>query len=236
MSKIKGAVAKLAGRFGYEIRRKQPQYAESVLSKIDFATILDVGANAGQFSMAVHSAHPNIEIHAFEPVPDVFAALQRNFGSSSNLHAHNIALSDSNTLADFEVNEFSPSSSLLALDKTHQQMYPGARKTRLIKVNVQTLDHWAEGRELKRPLLLKLDVQGNELKTLRGALGVLRDIDYALTEINIGSMYKGQASFGEIHQLLYEFGLEFIDFFPEIRDRGTLRCVSGDALFERRIF
>ncbi len=231
---IKSAVAYLPGLLGYEIRRKQPQYAESVLSKIEFATILDVGANTGQFSMSVHSIHPKIEIHAFEPIPDVFAILQSRFQSESNLHAHNLAISDSNSIADFEVNESSASSSLLPLDETHKQMYPGARKTRKIKVNVSTLDWWAEDRKLKQPILLKLDVQGNELRALRGALSVLTSVDYVLTEIDIGALYKGQATFHEIDQLLYGVGLQFIDFFPEKRSPETLRCIFGDALFARR--
>jgi len=230
---IKGAIAYLPGLLGYEIRRKQPQHAESVLAKVDFATILDVGANTGQFSFAALSSHPKAVIHAFEPIPDVFATLQSKFHGRSNLHAHNLAISDSNSTADFEVNESSASSSLLPLDETHKKMYPGARKTRMIKVNVSTLDRWAEGRDLKRPLLLKLDVQGNELKVLQGALTVLPSVDYVLTEINIGAMYKGQASFGNIHEILSEFGLEFIDFFPEKRSPDTHRCLFGDALFGR---
>ncbi len=231
---LKSSVAYLAGSFGYEIRRKQPQQAESVLSKINLATILDVGANTGQFALAAHAVHPKAVIHSFEPIPEVFAVLRNRFQANGNLHAYNVAASDNITVADFEVNESSASSSLLALDETHKKMYPEARKTHTIKVNVTTLDRWAEDHELKRPLLLKLDVQGNELKTLRGALTVLPHVDYVLTEINIGSMYQGQASFQEIHEVLSRFGLEFIDFFPEKRSPDTLRCLFGDALFGRR--
>jgi FkbM family methyltransferase len=231
---IKSAIAYLFGLLGYEIRQKQPQHAESVLARVDFATILDVGANAGQFSLAVLPKHPHAVIHAFEPIPEVFATLKSRFQGNSNLHAHNLAISDSNSTADFEVNEYSASSSLLPLDETHKKTYPGARKTRMIKVNVNTLDHWAEARDLKRPLLLKLDVQGNELKVLQGASRLLPNVDYVLTEIDIGAMYKGQASFHEIDQLLYGFGLEFVDFFADGRSSETLRCLFGDAIFARR--
>jgi FkbM family methyltransferase len=234
MPMIKSMVANLAGRFGYEIRRKQPQQAESVLLRVNFATILDVGANTGQFSSAVLSSHPDATVHAFEPIPDCFAVLQGRFEGNSKFQAHNVAISDSNTVAEFEVNESSASSSLLPLDDTHKQMYPGARVVRTISVNTTTLDRWADNRILKRPLLLKLDVQGNELKVLRGAGGVLPGVDYLLTEINIGAMYKGQPSFQEIHDTLCSFGLEFIDFFPEKRDPNSLRCLFGDALFARR--
>jgi hypothetical protein len=86
---------------------------------------------------------------------------------------------------------------------------------------------------LKKPVLLKLDVQGNELKALRGASTLLPQVDYVLAEILMGALYKGQATFREIHELLCEFGLNFIDFFPEKRSPETSRCLFGDALFAR---
>ena len=234
MSLMKRTLANLAGQLGYEIRRKQPQQAESVLSRVDFGTILDVGANAGQFSSAILSVHPNAMVHAFEPIPECFELLQCRFSGIKRFEAHSVAISDSNTSAEFEVNESSASSSLLPLDDTHKRMYPGARKTKKIRVKVMTLDSWAEGRELKGPVRLKLDVQGNEFRVLRGASRVLHRVDYVLTEVNIGAMYKGQASFQEIHDILYRSGLEFIDFFPEKRSPDTLLCLFGDALFARK--
>jgi FkbM family methyltransferase len=230
---MKSVVAYLPGLLGYEIRRKQPQFAESVLSKIDFATVLDVGANTGQFSLAMRSSQPNTVVHAFEPIPHVFAVLQNSFQGDKNLHAHNLAISDSHAIADFEVNEYSASSSFLALDEAYRQMYPAACKTKTIKVNVTTLDRWVENRLLGRPLLLKIDVQGNELNVLRGASTVLPYADYVLAEICMGAMYKGQATFKDIHQLLCGFDLDFVDFFPEKRRPDTLQCLFGDALFGR---
>jgi FkbM family methyltransferase len=231
---MKSMLASLAGRLGYEIRRKQPQQAESALLKIDFATILDVGANTGQFSSAVLSSHPDAMVHAFEPVPECFTILQNRFSGNGKFLAHNVAISDSNTIADFEVNESSASSSLLPLDETHKQMYPNARRTKKIQVNLMTLDSWAEEHQLKKPILLKLDVQGNELRVLRGASKILPHVDYVLSEIIFEPLYKGQASFREIHDALSSFGLEFMDFFAEKRTSDTLRCLFGDALFARK--
>jgi FkbM family methyltransferase len=42
------------------------------------AVVFDVGANIGMFSLFVEARCPGAEIYAFEPVPDVFAKLQRN--------------------------------------------------------------------------------------------------------------------------------------------------------------
>lgn len=42
------------------------------------ATVLDVGAHIGSFSVAVHSRFPDAAITAFEPHPDNFRLLQKN--------------------------------------------------------------------------------------------------------------------------------------------------------------
>ncbi|MET7704670.1 amino acid adenylation domain-containing protein [Micromonospora sp. NPDC005413] len=53
------------------------------------ATVLDVGANIGMFSLFVHSVCPDATIHAFEPVPSVADVLRRNvaeFGVPATVH------------------------------------------------------------------------------------------------------------------------------------------------------
>ncbi|MDG4757303.1 non-ribosomal peptide synthetase [Micromonospora sp. WMMD710] len=54
------------------------------------ATVLDVGANIGMFSLFVHTVCPDATIHAFEPVPSVAEVLRRNvaeFGVPATVHA-----------------------------------------------------------------------------------------------------------------------------------------------------
>ncbi|MEU1358715.1 amino acid adenylation domain-containing protein [Micromonospora zamorensis] len=54
------------------------------------ATVLDVGANIGMFSLFVNAVCPDATIHAFEPVPSVADLLRRNvaeFGVPATVHA-----------------------------------------------------------------------------------------------------------------------------------------------------
>ncbi|WP_327035381.1 non-ribosomal peptide synthetase [Micromonospora ureilytica] len=54
------------------------------------ATVLDVGANIGMFSLFVHTVCPDATIHAFEPVPSVADVLRRNvaeFDVPATVHA-----------------------------------------------------------------------------------------------------------------------------------------------------
>jgi FkbM family methyltransferase len=44
----------------------------------DGATVLDVGANVGMFSVALAQRHRDLRLVLFEPIPDTFAILRRN--------------------------------------------------------------------------------------------------------------------------------------------------------------
>ncbi|GGR93306.1 non-ribosomal peptide synthetase [Micromonospora fulviviridis] len=58
------------------------------------ATVLDVGANIGMFSLFVHRVCPDATIHAFEPVPSVVDVLRRNvaeFGVPATVHGFGLS-------------------------------------------------------------------------------------------------------------------------------------------------
>jgi FkbM family methyltransferase len=232
-SYIKKVIGYVPGLLGYEIRRKQPEAVDSVVARFPLATILDLGANVGQFAVGMRTAIPDAFIHSFEPIPTVEEKLKEAFRGDQKFFAYKIALSDTETTAQFEINRSSASSSLLPLGEVHKQTYPDLKVVEKIEVAVTTLDRWAADKRLVKPMLLKLDVQGNELAALRGAATVLAQADYVLTEVNFASMYKGQPSFNELYQLLQSAGFQFIDLFPSKRDTKTLRCLFGDALFAR---
>jgi hypothetical protein len=48
-----------------------------------FGTILDIGANVGQFALAAALHFPGATIHSFEPLPDTFSELVKNIGRRS---------------------------------------------------------------------------------------------------------------------------------------------------------
>jgi len=60
----------------------------------DDGPILDVGANLGIFSLLLAKRFPKTRIHAFEPNPTTFLAMQTNFvrNCCPNAHAHRLAV------------------------------------------------------------------------------------------------------------------------------------------------
>jgi 31-O-methyltransferase len=57
---------------------EQSAYMRHGIGVQDGATVLDVGANVGTFSVALAQRHRDLRLVLFEPIPDTFALLRRN--------------------------------------------------------------------------------------------------------------------------------------------------------------
>src|SRR5438034_257558 len=54
------------------------------LRELNPKTILDIGANTGQFAVAINTILPDARILSFEPLPDCFEQLKRNLSKAKN--------------------------------------------------------------------------------------------------------------------------------------------------------
>ena len=198
-------------------------------------TVIDVGANVGQFAVASSKLFPNVSVHSFEPNPNCVALLRKHVGSLGNVMVHPIALGDIEGEAAFHVNSHSHSSSILPLTSNHLEAFPDAREVSAIQVKVSTLDKVFSGIKLTAPVLLKLDVQGYEAQALRGAVNILKRVDYVVLEASFKPMYEGEMLFMEVAQLMGEYGFDFLRPVGWLNDPNTSEIIQMDALFQRRI-
>jgi hypothetical protein len=103
----------------------------------------------------------------------------------------------------------------------------------VIPVRVGTLDATPDIAEGTGETLLKLDVQGNELRVLRGGRRTLSRVDHVLCEVNFDLLFEGQASFAEIHDELAKAGFRYAGALLQIHGENG-RVVFADELFTRR--
>jgi FkbM family methyltransferase len=194
----------------------------------DFSTVLDVGANKGQFAMFARYRWPRARLVCFEPLPEPQRRLAKLLGNRAEIH--NVALGDYQGNAEMHLASREDSSSLLALGEAQKRLFSMV-ETRLFSVPVLRLDDLFETGTLSRPILLKIDVQGFEFEVLKGATGLLSEIDEVYVECSSVELYVGQRLAPDVAELLKDFGLTEAGRFNVCRDGDTE--VQSDILFTR---
>jgi FkbM family methyltransferase len=195
-------------------------------------TVIDVGANAGQFAVASAMIFPNVEVYSFEPVPETVSALKENVRNLPNVKVYPFALGERPGHSTFHVNSHSQSSSILALGRPHLEAFPDEREVRTIEVELTTLDAVFHMIHLKPPVLLKLDVQGYEAKTLAGAQQTLKRCDYVVAEASFKPMYEGETPFSEILAMMERKNFAFLRPVGWLTEPRTGEILQLDALFQ----
>jgi FkbM family methyltransferase len=196
-------------------------------------TVIDVGANVGQFTVACAKMFPGASIHSFEPLPGCVRQLQRNVGGLDGVRVYPLALGEASGEVTMHVNSHSQSSSVLALGKRHRSAFPDAREIDAIKVNMSTLDLAMRPIPLEHPVLLKLDVQGYEAQVLQGAAETLDRVDYVLLETSFRPLYEGEKTFSEIARSMEQRGFEFLRPVGWLSEPHNGEVLQMDALFAK---
>ena len=197
----------------------------------NLGTVLDVGANRGQFSAAAAHQFPDATIHAFEPLLAAAARMRKSVGARANIRLWEFALGAKSGSRQFYEYEYSHISSFLPIrDGNQNPKYCDASGTR-ISVRVERLD--ALGLDLSHgPVLLKIDAQGAEREVLEGAAGVLAQVDLVLLEVPFEQLYEGQPLFDELHDTLHEFGYR-LDAPLATHHGHAGRIIEMDVLYRR---
>jgi FkbM family methyltransferase len=101
-------------------------------------TVLDVGANEGQFGAMLREMGFAGDIHSFEPIKETFALLQARAAGDARWHCHNIALGRSPGTLVMNVSEFSTFSSALKANAFGSGRFHDLRQIREEEVAVST--------------------------------------------------------------------------------------------------
>ncbi|MEJ0067720.1 MAG: FkbM family methyltransferase [Pseudomonadota bacterium] len=121
------------------------------------------------------------------------------------------------------------SSSILPL-KLHQKIYPSVVENEIIEVPGLGLDRLMESLALDAGEfnVMCLDVQGAELRALRGATKTLESIEAISIEINFVEMFADCAQVEDIDDYLGDRG------FDRVTTLSPYHLSWGDALYVRR--
>ncbi len=201
------------------------------IQSLDIATVLDIGANNGQFAFTISKMLPKAHLYAFEPLPDCFTNLTERLKNHNNFTAFNLGLSNRSGDLIIEHNNFSPSSSFLKMAELHKSAFPFTKNTHRLKVNVELLDTIAQTINIDSPMLIKIDVQGYEHYVLDGGEQTIRQAKIVMIETSFELLYEGQALFPQIYQTLTAWGFEYVGAIDQVNDPKDGRPLQEDSLF-----
>ena len=197
-------------------------------------SVLDVGANQGQFARSALQAFPAARIHCFEPLPSAQEPLQHLAAESGGrITLHPFALGERTGDIEFNVTSFSPSSSVLPLAKPIAALGDQVRLASTITVPIRRLEDCAPTMHLAEEIVVKLDVQGYEASVLRGAGSFLSLARAVIAETIFAPLYGGQASLGELCAILEPAGLRYREAFGVIRNPDSGEPLWQDSVFVR---
>lgn len=233
---IRPLVHSLLRRFDMRLDRlsRHPTHTMLGLASLPIRTVIDVGANEGQFARQALSVFPAARVISFEPLPPSAERL-REFakGTQGRLTVHQVALGSSKAeLPMYHHSQHSPSSSLLQTTNDCENYFPQTRAQSLIEVQVRRLDDVISesGEPLEHPVLIKVDVQGYEAEVLAGSEQTLMKSQACIIEINLEQLYVGAPDFESIARQLNKVGLQY---------RGALEqfCApDGHVIFMDAVF
>jgi FkbM family methyltransferase len=198
---------------------------------LQIATVIDIGANQGQFSITMSELLPDAKILAFEPLPDCFATLQQKMQGVSNFTGFNVALGDSSGRLTFEQNIFSPSSSFLPMSSVHKKLFPYADSSEEVSVKVELLDDFYDQLKIIEPLFIKVDVQGYEDKVLRGGSKIFQQAKLVMIETSFQELYEGQPLFDDIHKQMKHWGFSYVGSLAQSHNPLTGEVIQADSLY-----
>ena len=201
-------------------------------------TVVDVGANLGQFGLRLRKSGFQGTILSIEPMRQARAKLEQVAALHPPWRVFPNALgsrAEEKKLQIFKDDTFSSLHSVTAEGKRIFGSYVEAQAEEVVKI--ETLDRLLLGnlrQGIQGPVLLKTDTQGHDLEVLQGGVEFLKQTSVVLTEAAVEVIYEGAPVFTEILQFLKEKGFEASGFYPFSHRPETLAMIEFDAFFVRK--
>jgi FkbM family methyltransferase len=205
---------------------------ERLLSGLDCRTVVDIGANRGQFALVTRRCMPQARIISFEPQPTPAATFRTVFAGDARVTLHEVAIGPVTGDATIHVSRRDDSSSLLPITARQVALFPGTEESSTAIVRVAPLREFISAAEIEAPALLKVDVQGYELEALRGSEDMLGQFAFVYAECSFVELYGGQALADEVIAWLRDRGFRLRGVHNTEYDRGG-RAIQADFLFAR---
>ena len=211
-----------------------PEHLAGLLAHYRVDCVLDVGANKGQYARVLRRAGYRGQIVSFEPVPDVFAALERAAANDDRWSVHQMALGRSDGTTAMHVVP-GTMSSVLAPSEYGTGRYQQLRQVTEVEVPVRRLDGLLDSlpEVQDRRLFLKMDTQGYDLEAFAGLGDRVDQVVGLQSEMALLTIYDEMPRLPEALQTYEQAGFAVTGFYPVTREWRTWRVLEFDCVMVR---
>lgn len=177
--------------------------------------VFDVGANVGDYSAHVlERLGSGVRLFAFEPSSRAFERLTVRVGGPESVQLFNIGFGEHEDVVPLYSNvDASPLASLYDRRLDHV----GLALTEHEQVRIRRLDDFCQDEGIAHFDLLKLDIEGHELKALEGAAGLIAAAAIDFIQFEFGGANTDSRTY-------------FRDFFELLHERFNLYRILWDGL------
>jgi FkbM family methyltransferase len=196
-------------------------------------TVLDVGANVGQYALGLRRSGYAGRIISCEPLSGAYGELSRRAAKDPHWHTVNAAVGREPGETDINVAANSYSSSILGMTQAHLDGAPDSAYVAVERVEVTTVAALAEKYAVEPArTLLKIDTQGYEAEVMAGAGDLLGRFDGMQLEVSFVELYEGQQLAEQTIAVLREHGYRLQSLETGFSD-PTGRLLQCDVLVVR---
>ncbi|WP_339775768.1 FkbM family methyltransferase [uncultured Methylophaga sp.] len=199
--------------------------------------VIDIGANVGSHTLPLAKSVGNKgKVYAIEPVPWALDKLRKNLALNrfTNVQIHPIALSDyTDENAEFSLRASFKTTSENPVNKDGGLSESWWNACENVSVRVDTLDNFIEKENIAHVDVIKLDVDGFEVKVLKGAERILQSFKpIILMELAPSWLIEKGDSIEELLSYLTKCGYKFYDetTFLEVPEiLNSVRKIKSDS-------
>lgn len=163
-----------------------------ILNLTRYKSIVDIGANRGQFSLACRYFQPTATVYSFEPLKRASTVFKKVFQKDANTKLYEVAISPVAGSLNLHISKRDDSSSLLPIGKNQSLYFPGTEEESISVISGAPLSKFLTSMQIIEPSLLKIDVQGYEYEVLIGCEDLIDKFTYIYCELSFLELYDGQ--------------------------------------------
>lgn len=211
-----------------------PSIEHQFLFHEEFDTVVDVGANKGQFSLIVREKNPASTIYAFEPQKKAATIFDRIFAGDDRVTLFRVAIGSETRTSIMNISHKDDSSSILGISNLQTEYYPSTYREGYEEIVETTLDSCISTEVIVGTSLLKIDVQGYELEVLKGSKTHLDKFNFIYCECSYLPLYEGQPLATEIIDFLRTHGYVVAGVYNTSFSASGI-AIQSDILFCREL-